>query len=90
MLANTWGVSLHSHQRQIFKNKGNRSTSVWSSYPMFKKDRIGVENTIDNDYWNVRILETEETSFFVKEIRYVHELQNAFFFITDLELQRIS
>lgn len=57
---------------------------------MYKKDRIGIENTIDNDFWNVRILETEETSFFVKEIRFVHELQNAFFFLTDLELQRVS
>ena len=45
---------------------------------IFKKDRIGIDNSLDPYHWSVRILQSEETSFFAVEIKYVHELQNVY------------
>jgi len=53
---------------------------------MFKKDRIGVENSLDPYHWSIRILQSETSSFFVVEIKYVHELQNAYKLLCGYEL----
>lgn len=61
---------------------GFTNESAW----FFRNDKMVIETFLSKNEWAARIRTSEESSTYLCQIKYIHQLQNLFYYITNTEL----